>query len=284
MKIAICALLIGLAACGPSSTEFEKLKDENKSLKVEIEQLKNGASRLLGKAKADIEGEKYAQALAALKALKERHPESTEYKSASAMIGIAEKGLAEAAEQVKRDAAQKAAQAKRDAAQKAAQAKQAEEEKKRLLASATKRMKTSVDKLEGITWYKDAGTPVSSTNVHLYFGKKASGPPWLRFRIFYKAKDWLFIRSYFVVADGKRIEGPLVNFESDYGSGSIWEWADDGVNANQYQMVQTIMNSKSATIRLTGDKYYRDHEISAAEKQRMKNVMAAYEASGGTKP
>jgi hypothetical protein len=154
-------------------------------------------------------------------------------------------------------------------------------EKETRIANATKRMSKKYDELEGITWYTDSSTHPYNTNFHLYFGKKKPGTPWLRLKIRYYADDWLFIESFFVVADGQRFEKPYAKFERDNGSGSIWEWYDENVSDTDMAMIRAIIKSKKATIRFTGNQYHKDHTISDQEKKSLQNVIDAFEALGG---
>ena len=103
----------------------------------------------------------------------------------------------------------------------------------------------------------------------------------MRLKIRYYSDDWLFIKSFFVVADGKRFDKSAAKFERDHSSGSIWEWYDESVSISDVQMLKTIITSKKATIRFEGDQYHSDHQITLAEKQAMQRVIDAYEALGG---
>ena len=144
-------------------------------------------------------------------------------------------------------------------------------------------MSKQYDELEGITWYTDPSTNSLSTSFHLYFGQKKSGTPWLRLRIRYHSRDWLFIKSFFVVADGHRFDKPYAKFQRNHGSGSIWEWYDESVSVSDMAMIKDIIKSKKATIRFKGNQYFRDHEITEQEKKSLQNVIEAFEALGGKK-
>ncbi|OPY88765.1 MAG: hypothetical protein A4E71_00221 [Smithella sp. PtaU1.Bin162] len=155
-----------------------------------------------------------------------------------------------------------------------------QEEVKRV-ADVTKKMSKKIDELEGITWYKDASTHAYHTSVHLYFGKKESASPWLRLKIRYYDNRWLFIKSFFVVADGQRFEKPVAKFNRDNSGGSIWEWYDENVSDADLIMIKAIIKSKKATVRFIGDQYREDYTITEQEKRALQNVLDAFIAMGG---
>jgi len=116
----------------------------------------------------------------------------------------------------------------------------ADRKKKEHAAIAVSKMRKNVDEMEGITWYRDKSTPkyTNKKSIHLYFGNKSGSRPWLRMRLQYAANDWLFIRSFFVVADGQRFDKNHAEFERDNGSGGIWEWYDESTNAQDIAMIR----------------------------------------------
>ncbi len=279
MKVIVFSILsvFLLTSCGPSQDDYEKLKKEyeeikaeNKSLyieidkyKKEIEELKFGAKKLLSIGINHFQKKNYKSAKSTFEMLLQKHPNEKEAKQA-------EKYIAKAIFKIKELEKVKAAK----------KAKKEREEKERI-AQATKRMSKEYDELEGITWYKDLSTHPYETSFHLYFGKKKAGSPWLRLKIRYYSDDWLFIKSFFVVADGKRFEKNDVNFERDHGSGAIWEWYDENVSKSDIEMIKAIIESNKATIRFIGNQYHRDHKITKKEKRALQNVIDAFKALGG---
>jgi hypothetical protein len=156
---------------------------------------------------------------------------------------------------------------------------------KRRAKAAVARMRKKIDEVEGTTWYYDPSTPryTNYDSFHIYIGSEQDSAPWLRLRIQYVADDWLFVNSFIVVADGQRFDKPLAKFERDNGGGEIWEWYDESTSPDDLKMIETVANSKKATLRLVGDKYRHDRTISATEKAALKSVLAAFHAlRGGT--
>ena len=256
--------------CGPSADEYNAIKKENESLKIEVsnlkkevEELKFGASRLFATGKQNFEEGNFEAAKTTFETLLAKHPDASESKEA---IKLLDKTISEIKKKTEIEAAKK---------------EREEQEKKRRLAEATKKMTRDYDKLEEITWYKDSSTQPLYTSFHLYFGQKKTGNPWLRLNIRYYANDWLFISSFFIVVDGQKFEKPITKFARDHGYGSIWEWYDDSVSSADMVMVKSIIKSKTATIRFIGSQYHKDYTITAQEKKALQNVLDAFEALGG---
>lgn len=141
-------------------------------------------------------------------------------------------------------------------------------------------MRTKKDKMEGITFYTDKSSPYYSNQngFYLYIGKGKKGKPWLRWSIKYTADDWLFIKSFKIKADNETFEKPYAKFDSDHSGGKIWEWYDENLKPNELNFMKKIISSKSATIRLTGNKYYKDKTITSKQKRALQNILDAYEA------
>ncbi len=156
------------------------------------------------------------------------------------------------------------------------------QQEERRLSQILRKMVKTTDKIEGIDWYRDRSSPASNNRngFFLYIGKRGITGPWLQLKIQYHADDWLFIRSFLVVADGQRFEYSRVSFERDHGS-DIWEWYDKGVTSDDMRMIEAVASSKEAVIRFFGQQYSSDKKITAAQKTALRNVLDAYNALGG---
>ena len=263
----ISFLMTGLISCnGVSKNEYETLKTENEKLKQEIEDLKFGPDKLFAQAKTYLENKEFNKAKSELLTLVEKHPASQQANEGKHLIELAENGIKE----------QKLAEEK-------AKAEKEKAEKERL-ANATKKLRTKYDEMKGITWYYDKTTTQYNdrNSFHLYMGKKDNGKPWLRFRIQYKGDSWLFIESYIIKTDNNSytINTSYGEVERDNGYGGIWEWYDTSMDNRLYNIVKDMIDSKSIKIRHNGKQYYRDRNITANEKQALKNMLDAYEALG----
>jgi hypothetical protein len=140
------------------------------------------------------------------------------------------------------------------------------------------------DKMEGITWYMDKTSPQNNdTNAFfLYFGVQNGNPFLPRLKVQYEGSSWLFIDSFFVVADGRRFDKSYAHFERGSNT-NIWEWYDDSMDEADRAMIEAIIRSKEATIRFVGAQYHADKKISAVQKEALKNVLAAYDALSANK-
>jgi len=203
----LIVLLALTAGCGPSQTEYDSIKRKNESLKIEIdelrkeiEELKFGSSRLLSQGIKYFGDGKFELAKNTFETLLDKHPDTNEAKDAEKYIN---KAILEIKKLQELEAAKK---------------EHEEKKKKTRIANATKRMTKKYDELERITWYIDSLTHPYLTSFHLYFGQKKFDTPWLRLKIRYYADDWLFINSFFVVADGQRFEKPLATFEPAFNT------------------------------------------------------------------
>lgn len=251
-----------LAGCG-SRGDIESLRAENQQLKARIGELqralddeRNGAARLLARARGEMDSGKLDAARATLVALQSRHPESREASEARAL------GLSIAAS-IER-------------------ATKEQEQRKRVAAA---RMKTSFDEVRGITWYRDRETPVSGTFVEFYFGDfKTSGLGPLRFEAHFQGDDWLFVSKMTIKADEQVFPLDLGEWAHDNGSGVVWEWVDVKVEAQLLKVLNAMLDARKTIVRFNGATYYEDHVLTAGERSSMKAVMAAYVNLGGSLP
>lgn len=143
------------------------------------------------------------------------------------------------------------------------------------------RLKTKVDKIEGVTWYYDNSTPRPALRSILYgYIGKATGRPYLRVYIQYSGESWLFVHKALIVADERRFE-----VTGDWSKDSytkVWEWNDHSAGPEQIDMLKAVANSKSTTIRFYGRQYIDDRTVTSAGKAAIKNILEGYAALGGT--
>lgn len=253
-------------------TENTALRNELEETKKERDELKFGAARMLGQIESKVSEEAWETVKKLSEDLIARHPSSTEAGRAKLFLANATSALERAVADAKN------AEILRLAAEK--QQKQAEE---RRLAAALSKMKKEVDTIENVTWYQDRSSPryTNYNGFYIYFGKESGSEPSLRLRVQYNADDWLFIQSFFVVADGQRFDYDSVEFKTDSNS-EIWEWYDKNASSSDLKMVTAVAAARNAVIRFNGLQYRRDRTITAAEKAALRNVLDAYKVLGGT--
>ncbi len=165
----------------------------------------------------------------------------------------------------------------------------AEQVKPNTPASVAKTIKGLVgvhDAMREITWYRNSATPkYDNTNTfYLYFGitdDQILTP--LRLKITYASDSWLFVKSVWGKADGKKIAIPQTSesfsgWERDNGSGKIWEWSDAPVEvADDIAALRQIAHSKEVTLRFEGQQYYADRTLNGAQLQAVRDMISAYE-------
>jgi len=191
-------------------------------------------------------------------------------------------------------AEEKKLKAEHDAIAKAAEEKRLaveREQKERQLAKALGNMKKESDDMRDIVFYTHKDEPSAdnsfggyysvsgSTRIAPYIAVHKSGNVILRLKNVYVADDWLFIESYRVKADDA-IYDITINYgdiERDNTSGHILEWMDEKVSNEREVMLKAIASSKNAVIRYNGKQYYKDRTIADSEKERIKDVLSAYE-------
>jgi hypothetical protein len=96
----------------------------------------------------------------------------------------------------------------------------------------------------------------------------------------YSDDDWLFVDYAEINIDGSVYEFDISSseWETDNGSGDIWEWADVTPTNSHLSIIDKVINSKSAIIRFTGSKYRDDVTVSSTQKRAFVNVLNAFEA------
>ena len=193
-------------------------------------------------------------------------------------------------EEERQRAAEEAERKKRIEAEEAERKKRTEEEEKqRKEKAALAKLRKNRDEMEGITWYKHPTThnsygTVARDGIFVYFGRRDKGAPWLRAKAYYSSDDWLFVRNFFVVADGERYDKKYSRFERNNAAGKIWEWHDWSPDRDDIKMLMAIAKAQSAKIRFVGDKYYSDRTFSSSQKKAIAEVLTAFEGIGGKLP
>lgn len=272
MKFAkhVCLAIIFsvLAGCGDSDLQNQlaeaqakngQLQSKVKALEKEIAELKRSPSAILAGAEGAYSKENWTTARDAAKKLIASYPSSPEASRAQEILDGANSKIEMAA---------------------AAAEKEKALEKQRL-ALALSKMSVKTDPVEKTTFYTDKTTPkyTNYNSFHAYFGSKA-GQSWMRLRVQYTADEWLFIKSFTVVADGRRYDFNPASFSRDNDT-DIWEWYDEPANSTDIEMLRAVASSKSATLRLNGMHYYKDRQITSAEKLAIRNVLDAFKVVNG---
>lgn len=194
--IAALSVVLVSSGCGVSSAEHARVVQERDSLRREVDELKNGAPRLLAAARAALEAKRYEEAERAGRLLVARHPEAPEVKAVTSIIAGAEEALKERAAAVQR-AQDSAALATRKAQEAAAQAHADSARRSQArLRHALAAMQRFYDDVEERYFYFDRTVPRSPhtcDRLLLYIVKPKTGAPYLRFSIRYCNDEWLWL-------------------------------------------------------------------------------------------
>jgi len=151
--------------------------------------------------------------------------------------------------------------------------------------SALSKMRITKDDVKSLKFYYDQSSPryVNANGFYLYAGQESKSDPYLYLEIQYFGSDWLFIKSYFF-----NIDGETYDITPNYGDintdndSDVWEWYNQPATTDNIEMIQKIIKSKKAVMRLEGSKYHKDVIISQAQKTALKNVLTVYQGLGGT--
>ena len=267
-KLTLILTITILSSCGIPQSEVDKLNAEIETLKKEVDDCKNGADKLFGRANLYFDQKDFNKSKSELNTLIEKYPTSTEADKGKELLSKIDSEIEKIAEQKKKEELVK---------------KKAEEKR---IANATSKMRKKTDDMNGITWYHDKTSPryTNQNGFFAYIGKKENSSPWLRLTIQYAADDWLFIEKYIIKVDDVTYtisEEKYGEIETDNGSGGIWEWLDRAVDQNEMEIIKAVANGSNVKIRYVGKQYHKDRTITSTQKQALRNVLDAYEALGG---
>jgi len=152
------------------------------------------------------------------------------------------------------------------------------------LKSAMSHMRVISDTVKNTKYYRDSSSPkyANQNGFDIYAGGTKGSTPSLFWEIQYEGSDWLFIKSYFFNVDGFTYE-----LTPDYGviktdnDTNVWEWYNEAITSEQVDLIQRIINSKSAVMRLNGTQYYKDVKITATQKAALQHVLTVFQGLGG---
>jgi hypothetical protein len=133
-------------------------------------------------------------------------------------------------------------------------------------------LKVDFDNFSGRT--RISGMPYNSHGSYLSVNIVVEdGKAYPFMKAFYKADDWLFVKSFTTSADGDKWTSGKVDFERDHSSGTIWEWSVEPLDNESTEMLEKMAFADSAIIRYHGSKYYDDHILSEKQKSELKRLV-----------
>ncbi len=149
-----------------------------------------------------------------------------------------------------------------------------------------KNVRKTYDAASQVVWYVPLSAPevVTSSAFYLYFGKGDRGKltP-LRLKAIYHGDQALQVRRYWANADGKQVISlPSGGWHID-AVRQVWEWLDEPVEtARQIHDLLILAEARNATIYIKGKRSIRKFTLSKEQKRALRDVISAYQASGGS--
>lgn len=138
-----------------------------------------------------------------------------------------------------------------------------------------------VDEFEGLTWImpKYASHSNKVDDIYAYFCVKDGKPYNLRLRIQVVSSDWLFVKKYIFLIDGKRMEYTPAKVERDFDS-ITWEWSDEKINSSPQlkALFAQMLKANEIKMRFVGKNYVRDRTLTPKEVAHLKEINAYYNA------
>jgi outer membrane murein-binding lipoprotein Lpp len=235
-------------------------------LQNEINDVKYGTDKLLKDAQVYAQNKDINNLKQTLETLSHKHPSAPEIEKVKQLVTEVETTI------------------KQEADAKNAVAKKEQEEKAKRLQEATSKMRSSKDEINNITWFNSNDTPrYPKSNIYAYFGKKGDEPPFLRVVLEYDGSNWVFVEKFIIKVD-ENIHSYTPDYnvvKRDNSGGKVWELYDFSGDLLAQVMLMEIVKSKKTIIRFEGKDKYVDYTLSDKEKNAIKQVLDAFEASGG---
>lgn len=140
------------------------------------------------------------------------------------------------------------------------------------------------DEFKGVTWIKPKSAPkyIDQNGIYTYFSVKDGVPENFRFVIQYAADEWLFIRNYTFLIDGKVYKFSSPEMKTDNNS-RIWEWSDTKVENDPELLIilGAMLNASEVKIRFNGRHYHKDKTLSQKDIKSVVEPFEYYKALGG---
>ena len=143
------------------------------------------------------------------------------------------------------------------------------------------RMRIEEDKVRQATFYYPNNIPRyinDRTYALCYVGKTASST-WVRIVYDYVGSDWIFWDELYFQIDGAMYSRSISYFdiERDNQAYKVWEYIDFTAQSSDLELFAAIADSDEAIIRFQGDSGRYDLTVSQADKDAIRDALAAYE-------
>lgn len=143
------------------------------------------------------------------------------------------------------------------------------------------RMRIEEDKVRQAKFYYPNNFPRyinDKTYALCYVGKNTSST-WVRIVYDYVGSDWIFWDELYFQIDGAMYSRSISYFdiERDNQAYKVWEYIDFTAQSSDLELFAAIADSDEAIIRFQGDSGRYDLTVSQADKDAIRDALAAYE-------
>lgn len=138
------------------------------------------------------------------------------------------------------------------------------------------------DEFKGISWIepKTATQYIDQNDIYCYFAIRDGKPENLRLKIQYAADDWLFIKKYIFLIDGKSYPYTPRKVERDNNT-RIWEWSDENIEESLELLTvitAAMMDAKEIKIRFEGRQYHKDKTLTPKQIKQITEPLEYFSA------
>jgi hypothetical protein len=139
------------------------------------------------------------------------------------------------------------------------------------------------DEFKGTVWVEPKDRPEyrNQNSIYCYFSQEGNDVGNFRLVIQYAGDEWLFIKKYDFLIDGKPYSLLPTNVERD-NSETVWEWTDEAIGFADADLIEALAGAKTVKVRFEGQQYYKEKIISPSQIKSIKNMLGLYTAMGGT--
>lgn len=261
-------ILFLLISCSNNEEELlstiSNLEKKVTDLENQLENCKNGPSRILTEIKGEFERENYLGVISLFRKMESEHAGTPEFNEAREIYNE----VLEISEKNKKESQRKA-----------------EAENREKLKSLNK-LNKKFDDVAGIYWYQNPYfTHYNNSNLtSIYIGEQGS-QVWLRLKMSYNGDDWIFFEKAYLSYGGDTREISFDKYQdkkTDNSGGEVWEWIDVSVSGYLIPYLRQLANSSDAKMRLSG-KYSKTRNLSQNERRAILDVLDGYEALKNSK-
>ena len=142
---------------------------------------------------------------------------------------------------------------------------------------AADQMRSSKDEVQNSYFWTDKTSPVKwADSIYLYVATKNGYEPTIRMYVSYYGSDWIFWSNLIMNIDGDvyEIEARGVNHDN---TNMVYEWLDVVPSDSQLLLLEMVAKSQTTLVRLEGDTYKHDFEVTPNQKRALLNVLSVYE-------